>query len=123
MGQARPVRELMKAKANASAQDNAGQTALHVAAHLGHQPATEQLIRASCDPNVVDTCQQTPLHLSSWKGFAEVTQSILKHPDVKIDPEDIRVRTPAFRAEQHGCGGPGSQFQAMIDGARNCCPS
>lgn len=118
MGQALPVRELLKAKANASAQDNGGQTPLHRACSLGHQPAVEQLVKAKCDPNVVDTCEQTALHLSSWKGFAEVTQSMIKHPDIKIDAQDIRTRTPAERAEEHGCGGPGSAFHEMLEGAR-----
>jgi len=118
MGQALPVRVLIKAKASGTVQDNGGQTPLHIACRLGHQPAVEQLILARCDPNVVDTCHQTALHISSWKGHAEVTMTVLDHPDIKIDPEDIRARTPAERAEEHGCGGPGTAFHEMIEGAR-----
>lgn len=118
MGQALPVRTLLKAKANPIAQDNGGQIPLHIACRLGHQPAVEQLVLIKGNPNVVDTCHQTALHLASWQGHAEVTQTLTKHPTIKIDAEDIRAKTPADRAEEHGGGGPGTAFHEMLEGAR-----
>ena len=71
------VSALLKSGADARAQENDGQTALHWAAYYESLPMAEQLIRAGASVNATNVYGVTPLFLACENGSSAVVERLL----------------------------------------------
>ena len=62
-----------------NAKGNMDYTALHWAAHSGHDELCEALCKEGADVNVQTKTGDTPLHLAVFKGKANVVKVLLAH--------------------------------------------
>ena len=73
--------------AQTSAVDQAGRTALHLAAGTGRLDFVQHLLPLS-DPHQVSLTGCTPLHYAAWFGYADCVQFLIPHSDLcSIDAE------------------------------------
>ena len=95
-GDARLVRLLLDAGADAAAADLSGMTALHYAAALGKAEVVKALLTAGANPNVRDARGVTPLHLATGGGHTEAAALLLAggadaNPGFAVDGAALRA--------------------------------
>ena len=97
------VQMLLEHNADIHAQNDMGNTALHIAASHGRTNVLQLLLNHGADLNAKDNKGSTPLHHSSlrkWEGFSpfawgsvDATRLLLEH-GASIDAENNRGETP-----------------------------
>ncbi|TBR13567.1 MAG: hypothetical protein EPO46_02415 [Lysobacter sp.] len=98
---------LLKSKARVDARDAKGRTALHVAAHAGHETIVATLIEAGADPALADATGRTPLMDAAGGGHLDIVEQLLSQlPDggaaqaVRTDADGRNLLALACEAEQ-----------------------
>ncbi|KAJ5295400.1 hypothetical protein N7508_010221 [Penicillium antarcticum] len=85
---------LLRHSAAEHLRDDAGHTALHLAAMHGHQDIVKYMITyQSSDPNKTDKQGLTSLHLAAVHGNTEVVRVLLDHPSTDASILDHRGRS------------------------------
>ena len=91
------VPTLLAAGADANVQDEAGRTALHLAAMKGGTKAIAALINAGADLNVQDTDGRTPMHWAARRGHTKAVAVLMNagaDPNI-LDSARRRSAAPA----------------------------
>ncbi len=75
-----------------SSQDKDGNTPLHKAVEEQHAEAVKLILEkmkdSSIDPNTKNNSSKTPLHVAAARKHVAIMQSLLEHPDIKLDETD-----------------------------------
>lgn len=77
-GVAQEIDILLQRGAQANATYENGDTLVHLAAKLGHEPIVSVLLKNGADPDAVDGRGRTPLHLAAIHGHLSVTVALLE---------------------------------------------
>ncbi|KAJ3037243.1 hypothetical protein HDV00_001875 [Rhizophlyctis rosea] len=80
-----------------------GYTALHFAAHYGHEEVVKALLEAGANASQLDKkLKSTPLHHAARMGHLACVEVLLDHPGVDMDAVDKMGRTPMTLAAKSG---------------------
>ncbi|KAI8910307.1 ankyrin repeat-containing domain protein [Gorgonomyces haynaldii] len=90
-----------QANAQANAQDNDGNTPLHLASGNRQEDICELLIDSEADVNCKDSYGESPIHRASWGGHVSVCRLLLKNGAV-VDCQNLFDCTPLHLAAQRG---------------------
>ncbi|NDE15748.1 hypothetical protein EBZ80_12545 [bacterium] len=82
--------------------NDAGDTALHVAAERGRAGAVRALLNAHSDPNAVAADGMTALHRAARDGHADVIAALSAAPGINLDRRDRFSQTPLHVAAERG---------------------
>ncbi len=91
--------------ANINAKNEAGRTALHLAAERGSVSSIQLLLsQLNCEPNLMDSRDWTPLHAASDAGHVEAAEALLWDDRVakRVDQADTHGRTALHLAARNG---------------------
>lgn len=107
-GNVEVAEELLKRGASPNIVSARGRTALMEAVLLKQQEMVDFLLKQR--PSVLDVnavhpkeLNQTALMLAARRGFDSIVTSILKHPDIKVNQQDLYGQTALFHAGIKGC--------------------
>jgi len=101
-GDAALVKELLAAGANIDARNDAGYTALILAAYNGRAAAVEALLAAGADPNAANRYGMTPQHGAIFKGEEAIALKLLADPRTNPDARNGAGQTAAMFAALFG---------------------
>jgi ankyrin repeat protein len=100
------VQLLLRHRARVDARDAQGRSALHVAAHGGHEEIVAALLEAGADPTLADAQGRTPLMDAARGGRLEIVEALLRQlPDGgaaqarRVDGEGRNLLALACEAE------------------------
>ncbi len=82
-------------KKTINAQDNDGNTPLHLAAYLGHLDLVSILIKAKCDINIKNHNGKTPLHYAAINNHKDIVQKLVDN-NADLDARDNRNKNPYY---------------------------
>jgi len=90
--------------------NSVGDTALHVAAKIGHEVATSSLLEQQADPTLVNNEGLTPLHIASSEGHEGTVSELVDSENISYEYINIRVTdgkpmaglTPLLLAVRYG---------------------
>ena len=88
-----------------------GDTALHLAARAGHEPAARLLLSVKVPVNAPNGSGATPLHVAAAEGREQIVRLLLNWK-ARVDAKDDRGRTPLHLACQEGREGTA---QVLLD--------
>ena len=86
------VESLLAGGADHAARDSYGDSALHVAASLGHTQIVLALLTAGADLAAANNGGQTALHLASYFGFTQTVQALLR----QIQNSNVSIEMPSL---------------------------
>ena len=86
-----------------NAQDEDGNTALHVAAWNSHLAVVEALLTSpNIDVNAVSGTLETALHWAAWQGYTSIVEALLAAPNIEVNAKDNRGRAALHSATWEG---------------------
>ena len=86
---------------NINATDEYGNTALHIAALLGHVGIVNELIELGAEPTTTNNDKETPLMVAVKAGQVKVTLALYKYFDSELD-RDNEGNSPLYAAAMNG---------------------
>ena len=95
------LRALLAAGADVNAANKSGQTALMVAAVMGHGEIVVSLIEAGADPHLRDRLGLTALEWATRRGFPEVSRLLTKISPPSVRPLPTKATSPQPDTESH----------------------
>lgn len=96
------VKDLLKAGAPIDAANDAGHTALILAAYNGRLDTADALLEAGADPNLGDRRGNTALMGAIFKGEEAIVQRLLADPRTRVDTRNGAGQTAAMFAALFG---------------------
>ncbi|XP_077976934.1 uncharacterized protein LOC144432566 [Glandiceps talaboti] len=90
---------------------NIGNTALHLAAQLGHKSTVQALLTGGAKVNVTQASGRTALHLAAMGGHSDVMELLIK-AGADLNQQTQRLQTPLHFAAS---GGHQSAAQILLD--------
>lgn len=105
------VAVLLKCQANVNVENVDGHAPRFIAAHHGHACIVSLLLGANANADGSNASKYTPLLAAAYGGQVEIAALLLRNgagvdtadPGVGSDPDDVRVRPIAARADRLRC--------------------
>jgi len=101
-GDLEEAKRLIENGADVKAEDQHGNSVLHIAAQNGRAGIVEDLILGGADVNKGNNHKNTALHLAAQNGWSEIARILLSAKKINVDFKDLHANTALHLAAQNG---------------------
>jgi len=101
-GELDEAKRLIENGADVRAEDQHGNSVLHIAAQNGRTGIVEDLILGGADVNKGNNHKNTALHLAAQNGWSEIARILLTAKKINVNYKDLHANTALHLAAQNG---------------------